>query len=146
VNYHQQAMASASGTELVVGLYDAAIRSLYRAQLAVEEDDVYHRRQAVSKVVDIFAHLQAGLNPDAGTVAHTLSDFYAVMITMTLEASYLANAEDFGAVIACVRNVRDAWTVVAQETSICVPEQKLIARMPVQHEVTAAASASRWSA
>ncbi len=145
MNYHQQAMSSATGTELVVGLYDAAIRSLHRAQIAAEEEDVYHRRQAVSRVVDIFAHLQAVLNPDAGTVAQTLSDFYAVMITMTLEASYLANPDDFAQVIACVRNVRDAWTVVARDPAARTPEQKLMATMPLPHETTEPASA-RWSA
>jgi len=37
------------------------------------------------------------------------------MFTMMLEASHIASAEQFQEVIACVRNVRDAWMVVARD-------------------------------
>ena len=71
-----------------MALYDAAIRSLHRAVEAVEEDDTIGRRVAVKKVVDILMYLQARLRPDVGgTAAASLSDFYAAMFTLTLEAS-----------------------------------------------------------
>jgi flagellar protein FliS len=37
------------------------------------------------------------------------------MFTMTLEASQLNSAEQFREVMACIRNVREAWAVVAQD-------------------------------
>lgn len=115
-SYQQQALAGATGVELVVALYDAAIRFLYRAMQCVEEDDVRGRRIAVKKVVDILMYLQARLRPDmGGSVAASLADFYATMFTMTLEASHLASKEQFEEVIACVRNVRDAWVIVARD-------------------------------
>ena len=102
--------------ELVVALYDAAIRFLYRAMQCVEEDDVRGRRVAVKKVLDILMYLQARLRPDVGgSVAASLADFYAAMFTMTLEASHIASKEQFEEVIACVRNVRDAWVIVARD-------------------------------
>ena len=115
-SYQQQALAGATGVELVVALYDAAIRFLYRAMQCVEEHDVRGRRIAVKKVVDILMYLQARLRPDVGgSVAASLSDFYAAMFTMTLEASQLESRELFEEVIACVRNVRDAWVIVARD-------------------------------
>jgi flagellar protein FliS len=82
----------------------------------VEEGDVRGRRIAVKKVVDILMYLQARLRPDiGGSVATALADFYAAMFTMTLEASNLASKEQFTEVIACVRNVRDAWVIVARD-------------------------------
>ena len=115
-SYQQQALAGATGGELVVALYDAAIRFLYRAMQCVEEHDVRGRRIAVKKVVDILMYLQARLRPDVGgSVAASLSDFYAAMFTMTLEASQLESRELFEEVIACVRNVRDAWVIVARD-------------------------------
>jgi len=115
-SYQQQALAGATGVELVVALYDAAIRFLYRAMQCVEEHDVRGRRIAVKKVVDILMYLQARLRPDVGgSVAASLSDFYAAMFTMTLEASQLESRELFEEVIACVRNVRDAWVMVARD-------------------------------
>ncbi|MCU1323705.1 MAG: flagellar protein FliS [Acidobacteriaceae bacterium] len=114
--YQEQSLAGATGIELVVALYDAAIRFLYRAMQCVEDEDVHGRRKAVKKVVDIFMYLQARLRPDVGAApAAALSDFYAAMFTQTLEASHYASVEQFREVIANVLNVRDAWVVAARD-------------------------------
>jgi len=106
----------ATGLEMVVALYDAAIRSRHRAMQCCEEHDTIGRRRPVKKVVDIFMYLQARLRPDVGgQAALGLADFYATTFTMTLEASHIASTEQFADVIGCVRNVRDAWAIAAQE-------------------------------
>ena len=138
--------------ELVVGLYDAVIRGLHRAKQAVFEDDSLGRRVAVRKVIDILMYLQARLRPDVGGApAVALADFYAAMFTMTLEASHIASAEGFDDVIVCVRNVRDAWAIAAQDPEagkvlsreLRTREEKFVPSMAVAEvEVTA----SRWSA
>ena len=116
LGYQQQALVGATGVELVVALYDAALRSLYRAKECCREDDAIGRRVAVKKVVDILIYLQARLRPDVGgKPAESLADFYAAMFTLTLEASHIASIEGFEDVIACVRSVREAWRVVAQD-------------------------------
>jgi flagellar protein FliS len=115
-NYQQQALVGATGVELVIALYDGAIRFLYRAMQCVEEGDVRGRRIAVKKVVDIVMYLQARLRPDlGGSVADSLGDFYATMFTMVLDASHFESVEQFQEVIACIRNVRDAWIIVARD-------------------------------
>ena len=152
MNYQQQSMVGATGVELVVGLYDAAIRSLYRAKQSVAEDDVFGRRAAVRKVIDILMYLQARLRPDVGGApAVALADFYAAMFTMTLEASHIASAEGFDEVIACVKNVRDAWVIVAQDPEagkvlsreLRTREETFVATAAVSEVVPVA---SRWSA
>lgn len=153
-SYQQQALVGATGVELVVALYDAAIRFLYRAMQCVEDDDVRGRRIAVKKVVDILMYLQARLRPDVGgSVATSLADFYATMFTMTLEASHIASKEQFEEVIACVRNVRDAWVIVARdpEAGRVLPrelrtrEEKFIPASEVRI-ADSEASVSRWLA
>jgi flagellar protein FliS len=115
-SYQQQALVGATAVELVVALYDGAIRFLYRAAQCVEEGDTRGRRIAVKKVLDILMYLQARLRPDLGaSVAASLADFYATMFTMTLEASHLESKEQFDEVISFVRNVREAWAVVARD-------------------------------
>jgi flagellar protein FliS len=114
--YQQQALLSANGVELIIALYDGAIRFLYRAIQCVEERDEIGRRVAVKRAVDIIMYLQARLRTDiGGKPAAALADFYAAMFTMTLEASHLASHNQFTEVIACLRNVRDAWLVVARD-------------------------------
>src|SRR5260370_605590 len=116
MSYQQQALAGATGVELIVALYDGLIRFLYRAMQCVEENDVHGRRVAVKKVLDVLMYLQARLRPDVGgTVAASLADFYSTMFTMTLEASHLESKEQFQEVISFVRNVREAWVVVARD-------------------------------
>lgn len=153
-SYQQQALVGATGIELVVALYDGAIRFLYRAMQCVEENDVRGRRIAVKKVIDILMYLQARLRPDlGGAVAASLADFYATMFTMTLEASHLESKEQFEEVIGFVRNVREAWAVVARdpEAGKVLPrelrtrEERFVPQAEVYAPVGEAA-ASRWSA
>jgi flagellar protein FliS len=114
--YQQQALLSANGIELVIALYDGAIRFLYRAIQCVEEDDEIGRRAAVKRAVDIVMYLQARLRTDiGGKPAAALADFYTAMFTMILEASHLASRKQFEEVIRCLRNVRDAWSVAARD-------------------------------
>jgi flagellar protein FliS len=114
--YQQKALAGATAIELVIALYDGAIRFLYRAIQSVREGDVHGRRVAVKKAVDVLMYLQARLRPELGPrPAAALSDFYAAMFTMTLEASHTASKEQFLEVISCIRNVREAWVVVAKD-------------------------------
>lgn len=154
MGYEQQALTGATGVEMVVALYDALIRFLYRAMQCVEESDIYGRRVAVKKVLDILMYLQARLRPDVGGSAATaLSEFYAAMFTMTLEASHVESVEQFQEVIACVRNVRDAWLVVARdpEAGRVLPrelrtrEEKFVPAA-VAREVVETGSASCWTA
>jgi flagellar protein FliS len=123
--YQQQALRSANGVELIIALYDGSIRFLYRAIQCVNENDEIGRRVAVKRAVDIMMYLQARLRTDiGGQPAAALADFYTAMFTMTLEASHAASQAQFEEVIACVRNVRDAWLIVARD-----PEaQKLLPR------------------
>jgi flagellar protein FliS len=154
-SYQQQALVGATGVELVIALYDGAIRFLYRAMQCVEEGDVYGRRIAVKKVVDILMYLQARLRPDRGaSVAASLSDFYATMFTMTLEASHLESKEQFQEVISFVRNVREAWAVVARdpEAGRVLPrelrtrEEKFVPPTDVVAVSDDGSAASRWLA
>ncbi len=72
---------------------------------------------------------------------------------MTLEASHLESREQFQEVISLVRNVRDAWMVVARdpEAGRVLPrelrtrEEKFLPVVEV-HATTGEAGASRWSA
>lgn len=152
VSYQQQAIVGATGIELVVALYDAALRNLHSARQFTLDGDVAGRRGAVKKAVDIVMYLQARLRPDVGgDAAASLSDFYAAMFTMALEASYAESVIGFDEVILCVRNVRDAWMVVARDpTAGRVLPRELRTReekfTPRNETAVETAKTSRWSA
>jgi flagellar protein FliS len=154
MSYQQQALAGATGVELIVALYDGLIRVLYRAMQCVEENDAHGRRVAVKKAIDILMYLQARLRPDVGgSVAASLADFYSAMFTLTLEASHLESKDQFEEVISFVRNVREAWVAVARdpEAGRVLPrelrtrEEKFLPILE-EHATAGEAGVSRWSA
>jgi flagellar protein FliS len=154
LTYQQQVTVGATGIDLIVALYDGALRFLYRAKQSVLEDDILERRIAVKKVVDILMYLQARLRPDLGAdAAAALSDFYATMFTMTLEASHDVSEEGFDEVIRCIRNVREAWFIAARdpEAGRVLPrelrtrEERFVTQLPANTE-EAVAQPARWSA
>ncbi len=146
-SYQQHTLEGASPVELVVALYDGIVRFLYAAITAVEAGDVAGRRAAVKRALDILIHLQARLRMDiGGRPAEVLSEFYASIFALTLQASQTASAERFHEVIRCVRNVRDAWRQVAQQQ---VQQNAASAPLPAARVAPASQSSSdapRWTA
>jgi flagellar protein FliS len=118
-SYQQYALDGASAVDLVVALYDGIIRFLYAAIDAVERGDVGGRRAAVKRALDIIIHLQARLRMDVGgKPAEALSEFYASVFALALQASQGASKAKFEQAIDCVRNVRDAWREVAKDPEV----------------------------
>jgi len=115
-SYQEHALDGASPVELVVALYDGILRFLHAAIAAVERGDVEGRRAAVKRALAIVIHLQARLRMDiGGRPAQVLSEYYASMFALIVQASLGASVARFEEVIGCVRNVRDAWRQVAQD-------------------------------
>jgi flagellar protein FliS len=118
-SYQQHALEGASAVDLVVALYDGILRFLYAALAAVERGDAEARRAAVKRALDIIIHLQARLRMDVGgRPAQVLSEFYASIFAKILQASQSASRQKFEHVIACVKNVRDAWRQVAKDPEV----------------------------
>lgn len=119
MSYQQQAIAGMNGVELIVALYDGMIRFLYRAIEAVEHGDIAERRIAIKRTLDILMHLQSRLRMDiGGRSARALSEFYAAIFALCIEGSRLASTERLREAIACIRDVRDAWQVVAKDPEV----------------------------
>jgi flagellar protein FliS len=149
--YQEHSLDGASPVDLVVALYDGIIRFLYAAIAAVERGDVRGRRVAVKRALAILIHLQARLRMDiGGRPAQVLSEFYASMFAITVQASLGASTERFEDVIGCVRSIRDAWKQVAAETSEANPTQPAPASKPrivhLNPPAAEAGEASRWTA
>jgi len=113
--YQTRALEGASGVELVVALYDGIIRFMHAAIDAADRGDIKGRRAAVKRAMDIVIYLQATLRADVGgKPAEVLAEFYSAMFALMLQGSQANSREKFHRVIACVRNVRDAWHQVAK--------------------------------
>ena len=146
--YQEHALDGASPVDLVVALYDGIIRFLYVAISAVDRGDIRGRRVAVKRALAIVIHLQARLRMDiGGRPAQVLSEYYASMFALIVQASLAASVPRFEEVIGCVRSIRDAWKQVATEnaqtaplSAPAVPKPRVVQLNPVSGE------ASRWTA
>jgi flagellar protein FliS len=115
-SYQQHSLASANPIELVVALYDGAIRFLRQAIEAAEKNDVRGRRKSVKCVLDIFLHLQSRLRYDVDArVAGTFTQFYIEMFRGTLLASSSNSRDGFEKIIERITQLRDAWKVAARD-------------------------------
>lgn len=115
-HYHQAAIESANGVQLIVALYDGLQRFLTQAAVACEVRDEAARREAARRALNIIIHLQANLRMDVGGAsAERLTDFYAAVFADVLRASATASRQLFLDTAREVRNVREAWKIAAQD-------------------------------
>lgn len=118
-HYHQAAIESANGVQLIVALYDGMQRFLLQAAMACEAGDEAARREAARRALNIVIHLQASLRMDVGgEPAQRLGDFYTGVFADILRASATASQKLFLATAREVRSVREAWQTVAHDTSL----------------------------
>ena len=119
MNYQEQAIAGMNPVELIVALYDGMVRFLYRAIASVECHNARERRIAVGRVLQILMHLQSRLRMDVGgSSAKALSEFYASIFALCLEGSRLESPDRLKEAIACIRDVREAWSTAARDPEV----------------------------
>jgi flagellar protein FliS len=118
-HYHQAALESANGVQLVVALYDGMQRFLMQAASACEAEDIPARREAARRTLNIILYLQSNLRMDVGgEPAQRLSDFYTAIFADILRASASASAALFLSTARQIRSVREAWKVAAQDPAV----------------------------
>ncbi len=113
--YYQTHIQSRSPLELVVMLYDGAIRFLRQTIEAMEQGDLVAKRDSLSRAMAILAELQHTLNMEqGGPIAASLDDLYTYMTQRLIDANIHQNAEPIAEVVRLLGGLREAWNQVAQ--------------------------------
>lgn len=112
--YYRTQVQSQSPLELVVMLYDGALRFMNRAADAIERRDLVAKRDAISRSMAILAELQNSLNMDAGgDVARQLDSLYTYMNERMLEANMKGSPDPVRESIRLMTVLRSAWAEIA---------------------------------
>jgi flagellar protein FliS len=112
--YRQTSVQSSSPLELVVLLYDGALRHVVAASEAVQRQDLIARRDAVSKALAIITELQSTLNLDeGGQIAIQLDALYTYMTGRLVDLTARKDATALPEVERLLRSLRDAWAQIA---------------------------------
>ncbi len=113
--YRQTHVQSRSPLELIVMLYDGALRFLREAEDAIQRRDLVAKRDAMSRAFAILAELQGTLNVEqGGETADSLDSLYVYMINRLTEANVQLKTGPVHEVITLLSGLRDAWATVAQ--------------------------------
>ena len=116
IAYQNTSVQSSSPLELVVLLYDGALRHLVAARDAIGRNDLVARRDAFSKAMAIVTELQSTLNVEqGGQVAASLDALYTYMTGRLVDATVKKEAAAIDEVERLLRSLRDAWAQIAAE-------------------------------
>jgi flagellar protein FliS len=112
--YRRTEVQSSSPIELVILLYDGAIRFVVEARQAIATKDVRARTAAVTRALAIIAELQNTLNmQEGGDVAGELDRLYTYMSGRLLDVTAKADDEAAKDVHKLLQTLRDGWSQIA---------------------------------
>jgi flagellar protein FliS len=116
--YRRHAAESASPVELVVMLYDGALRFAADARAAIVRRDVLARSASISKMLGIVGELQATLDMErGGSIATSLDELYSFVTKRLLDAAFEQNTAPLDEAIRVLSNLREGWTGIRAQGS-----------------------------
>jgi flagellar protein FliS len=114
--YAQTQVRSSTPLELVVMLYDAALRSAAAARDAMARKDLQARRAAISRMMAIVAELQNTLDLErGGKIAEDLDNLYNWVTSRLLDAVVQQSARPIDDTVRVLEPLRDAWQTIANQ-------------------------------
>jgi flagellar protein FliS len=112
--YLRTQVRSSAPLELVVLLYDAALRATATARDAMVKQDIRTRKTALSKAMAIINELQSVLDLDrGGSIAEDLDRLYTWINSQLLDAVVKQDAQPIDEVRRVLETLRSAWHTIA---------------------------------
>ena len=115
--YRDSAVLTATPEQLVVMLYDGAVRFLRQAEAAMREGAWLHSYEKLGRGEAIIDELLATLNMDTGEIAERLQAIYVFCKRTLIEARIQKDAEKVNHVVALLTNLREAWAKLAEQAA-----------------------------
>lgn len=120
--YRKTQAEAGTPLELVVMLYDGALRFLGHAREAMVARNIRERHTALDKTLAIIAHLQGTLDMErGGSVAAELERLYSYMSGRLLEGAAKNDVTAFDEVAKHLSTLRDAWHTIAASGAQSAP-------------------------
>lgn len=111
--YKEQEILTAGPMELVIMLYDGAIKQMKLAQMYLQGEDssVEKASNSLLKAQEIIDELMAGLSFNY-EIADNLLNIYEIVIRELIGANIKKDASRITPLIEIMQGLREAWTVV----------------------------------
>jgi len=114
--YKQMAVKTAHPGQILIMLYEAAIRNVKKAINCIDQNDIAGKGQAIVKTHDIVNELMNTLNFDiGGQVARDLERLYGFMSEQLLRANLNNTKEPLEGVLKSLETLLSAWKIAVAE-------------------------------
>ena len=113
--YRRTEALSRSPVELVLMLYDGALRFVGEARAAVARNDIAARSAAISRALAIVSELQNTLSVDTGgDIGRELDRLYSYINVRLLDVAAKRDVAALEEVQKLLTTLREAWSQVAE--------------------------------
>lgn len=107
--YQQNAIQTATKEQLVLLLYDGALKFLGQARSALAEGQLEKSHQALVRAQEIIYELMNGVDRQAGEVGENLFLLYDYMYRRLIDANVHKETGPAEEVEAMIKELKDAW-------------------------------------
>lgn len=107
--YMEMQVQTAPSENLVLMLYDGALRFARQAQVDLAEGRMQDAHNDLTRAQDILGELMGSLNMDAGDVAHNLFKLYEFIQYRLVVANVRKSAEPIDDVVQLLGDLRTTW-------------------------------------
>jgi len=109
MRYRQTQIGTASPLELIIMMYDGAIRFCHQAENAIEEQNYNQANQMFQRAQDIIDELNFSLNMDAGEIAVNLRNLYEFINNKLVEANIKKDRTLLRQMVELLAELRSSW-------------------------------------
>lgn len=111
--YFQTSVSTVGQAEILIMLYEGAIRFLTRAKEKIEAKDLGAKGILISKALDIINELDCSINMEVGgSLAKNLHQLYFVCSTRLLKANMRLDIEALDSVIRVLTRLKDTYVEI----------------------------------
>lgn len=110
--YKKTQVSTASQGELVVMMFDGAIKFCNQAKEMISQSNIAMAHEKLLHAQEIVSELSASLNMDVGEIAHNLHQLYDYIMSLLVQANIKKDAEILKQAISMLSELRDTWQQV----------------------------------
>lgn len=122
--------------ELLLMLYDAAIKFMKQAKIKIDEKDYAAKGILISKAIEVISELTSSLNKEkGGELAENLSQLYIFCNTRLLQANLKMDTSKIDEVIKIIDGIASAYREI-------IPTEEAQAAVPVETQSTSSSGST----
>lgn len=107
--YKQTQVQTASPGELVLMLYNGAIKNINTAIIHLEKGEKDEFRTKLDKALDIVTELMVSLKPEGGDISTQLTNLYDFVINRLITGSAKYSEKELEEALQIITGLRDTW-------------------------------------